>query len=257
MLITDAVERGEAARNPVRELRSARTRGREDKAERRRKGKLRVGEHIPSPDEVAAILASINDLSPRTRALVTLSVSTGLRSSELRGLSWRAVDFRNKELRVTQRCDRYGVLGRPKSETSERTLPIPPITLATLREWKLQCPKSEAGFVFVTPNGKPMHKTEALDGIHRAQRRAKVAGADGRPKYNLKAFRHFYASWLINPKSAGGLGLSLKLVSERMGHSTVALTANIYAHLFPRGDDHAELAAAEASLFARRDMDAT
>ena len=64
----------------------------------------------------------------------------------------------------------------------------------------------------------------------------------------LHALRHFYASWCINRTADGGLGLPLKVVQERMGHSSVTLTADVYGHLFPRGDDADELAAAERSL---------
>ena len=46
----------------------------------------------------------------------------------------------------------------------------------------------------------------------------------------------------------GGLELPLKVVQARMGHSTIQLTADCYGHLFPRGDDSAELAAAESFL---------
>jgi integrase len=47
------------------------------------------------------------------------------------------------------------------------------------------------------------------------------------------------------PKSASG-----KVVQHRLGHSTIQMTADIYGHLFPSGDDGAELAAAEKLLLA-------
>ena len=75
--------------------------------------------------------------------------------------------------------------------------------------------------------------------------------SDGRAKYTgLHAFRHFYASWCINRRADGGLELPGKVVQERLGHSSIMLTMDVYGHLFPRGDDSAELAAAEGSLFA-------
>ena len=48
----------------------------------------------------------------------------------------------------------------------------------------------------------------------------------------------------------GGLGLPPKVVQERMGHSSITMTMDVYGHLFPRGDDAEELAAAEAALLA-------
>jgi integrase len=64
----------------------------------------------------------------------------------------------------------------------------------------------------------------------------------------LHATRHFFASWCINRKADGGLELPGKVVQERLGHSTVGMTMDTYGHLFPRGDDAAELAAAERLL---------
>jgi hypothetical protein len=46
----------------------------------------------------------------------------------------------------------------------------------------------------------------------------------------------------------GGLGLTPKLVQERLGRSTIGMTLDVYGHLFPRGDDGSELAATEKSL---------
>src|SRR6516165_1102901 len=66
----------------------------------------------------------------------------------------------------------------------------------------------------------------------------------------LHSLRHFYASWCINRVEDGGLGLPIKMVRERMGHSTLAMTADRYGHLFPSGDDGAELAKAEKLFFS-------
>ena len=59
------------------------------------------------------------------------------------------------------------------------------------------------------------------------------------------SLRHFYASWCINRRVDGGLELPLKLVQARLGHASIQMTADTYGHLFPRGDDGSELAAAE------------
>ena len=81
-----------------------------------------------------------------------------------------------------------------------------------------------------------------------------VVGEDGKPIYSAKytglhALRHFFASWCINRKADGGPELPAKVVQERLGHSTIVMTLDRYGHLFPRGDDAAELAAAETSLW--------
>jgi integrase len=82
-LIADAQERGQVARNVVRELRSGRRRGVERRADRRQKGKLKLGEHIPTPEEMSRFLAA---LEGRWRPILLTAVfPTGLRASELRG----------------------------------------------------------------------------------------------------------------------------------------------------------------------------
>ena len=70
------------------------------------------------------------------------------------------------------------------------------------------------------------------------------------PLLTWMGLRHWYASWCINRRADGGLELPLKNVQERLGHATVVLTSDRYGHLFPRGDDGAEMAAAERLLLA-------
>ena len=245
MLLADSQERGFVNRNVVRELR----RGKERKAERRRKGKLKIGVDIPTPDEIRAVIAR---LQGRWRPLLLTAIFCGLRASELRGLRWQDVDFEARELHVRQRADRYNAIGRPKSEAGERTVPIPPPVLNALREWKLACPKGGLDLVYPNGAGKiEAHGNIINRGLIPVQIAAGVVGADGKAKYTgLHALRHFYASWCINRKADGGLELPAKVVQERLGHSSIAMTMDTYGHLFPRGDDTAELATAAAHLFA-------
>jgi integrase len=78
---------------------------------------------------------------------------------------------------------------------------------------------------------------------------AGVVTKAGKAKYSgLHALRHFYASWCINRRVDGGLELPLKVVQARLGHGSIQMTADHYGHLFPRGDDGAELAAAERAF---------
>ena len=78
---------------------------------------------------------------------------------------------------------------------------------------------------------------------------------DGKPivaaKYGWHSLRHFYASWCINRRVDAGLELPLKVVQARLGHAAITMTADRYGHLFPRGDDGAELAAAEKAIVLR------
>jgi integrase len=66
--------------------------------------------------------------------------------------------------------------------------------------------------------------------------------------YGLHSLRHFFASWCINRKVDGGLELPPKVVQARLGHSSIAVTMDVYGHLFPRADDAAALTAAARFL---------
>jgi integrase len=254
-LIADAQERGLVMVNAVRGLRRSR-RGKEERREQREKAKLRVGIDIPTPEEIKRIIAHLT----RHRPLLLTAIFTGLRASELRGLRWEDVDLKKGELHVRQRADRFGVIGRLKSGRSERIIPLPPMLVSELRAWKLACPKGELGLAFPTSRGTvAIYQNILTRGFFPAQIAAGVVTNGGRQKYTgLHSLRHFFASWCINRKADGGLELPMKVVQERLGHSTITLTADRYSHLFPRGDDGGELAAAEALLRMNpRDINAT
>ncbi|UIK05036.1 tyrosine-type recombinase/integrase [Neorhizobium galegae] len=270
-LIADAQERGLVARNIVRDLKGRRGSG-EKRQERRQKGRLKVGVDIPTREEAKAL---VGVLQGRHRPLFLTAIFCGLRSSELRGLRWQDVDFGKNEIRVHQRADRYNDIGKPKSIAGERSLPAPPMAMNALKQWKLVCPKRDTGkkdgagekikvldLVFPTGAGNVETLNNFLRrGLHPAWIAAGVTvdtgevDKKGKPildaKYKgLHALRHFYASWCINRRKDGGLELPPKVVQERLGHSTIAMTMDVYGHLFPRGDDAEEMAEAERAFLA-------
>jgi integrase len=133
--------------------------------------------------------------------------------------------------------------------SSTRTIPLPPELAAALKAWKLACPISDADLVFPTARGQTQHHANTLRGLASVFRKAGVLDrTSGKPKYALHAFRHFFASWCINPKARGGRELPPKEAQRLLGHSSVVMTLDIYGHLFPGGGDRAELAAASSLL---------
>ncbi len=272
-LLADALERGLVGRNVVREKSRARQKGKDARLERRHKGKLKVGVDIPTREEIKALVPF---LEGRWRPLLLTAIFAGLRASELRGLRWSDVDLDRREIHVRQRADRFNDIGRPKSEAGERTVPIPPMVANALREWRLSYSRpivgrDEAGSPIredarpehlVFPNGLgkvESHANIVNRGLLPPQLAAGIcdptgeADKDGNPvmkaRYTgMHAMRHFYASWCINRPVDGGLGLPPKVVQERLGHSSIVMTMDVYGHLFPRGDDADEMAAAERSL---------
>ena len=256
-ILDEAQERGLIHRNTARD--GSKRRKRKGAKSSKRGKQLRVGVDIPTPEEIKLILA--NAESPKERALLAAACFCGPRASELRGLPWdEGVDFRHGELHIVQRADRYNKLGPPKTDASQRTIPMPQVVMAALEEWKLSCPKGALGLVFPNADGKVdylifvvqklLWPAEIAAGLTKT-----VSGKNGkdiiRPKYTgLHALRHFFASWCINEKKSGGRELPAKRVQTYMGHSDIAVTMDTYGHLFPRGDDAAEMDAAVKALMA-------
>jgi integrase len=216
-----------------------------------RKHRLEVGRDLPSVDEVRRLVETAKKIDDKGKreTLLLCATLTGLRASELRGLRWSDIDLKiDGELHVRQRADRFGEIGMPKSKAGVRSIPIPPELLSALKRWKLACPKGDADLVFPSRSGRINHHKNLVRYLTPIMQGAHVVGKDGEPKYGLHSFRHFYASWLINPKSRGGRELPAKVAQTLLGHSSITMTLDRYGHLFPRGDDRAELASASAAL---------
>ncbi len=219
-LIATAQDNGKVSRNVVREMTGRRKRG-------TKRHKKRV--EIPTKDEIRSML---NEAEGHWRPLIVTAIFTGFRASELRGLSWEHVDFDNKVIHVRQRADRWNEIGTPKSEAGTRDVPIPPMVVNTLKEWKLACPEGPLDLVF--PNGRG--NIENLGNIHRRgfgalQIACGIVKDDGTPKYGIHALRHAAASLFIEQ------GLTAKRVQVIMGHSSIQMTFDTYGHLFPSPDD--------------------
>jgi len=118
-----------------------------------------------------------------------------------------------------------------------------------LKEWRIACPKGEADLVFPDSEGNPVHHEIMLRLLGAIQQRAGVVDKAGKPKYGLHAFRHFFASWCINPRPHGR-ELAAKVAQALLGHSSITMTLDLYGHLFPRNDDPAELAKSVSTLLA-------
>jgi integrase len=216
------------------------------KANPRDKKKLEIGVDIPTAEEIKAIITAAG----KSRPLLLTAIFAGLRASELRSLRWSDVDLKHGTLHVRQRADRYGTIGKPKSKAGQRSVQLAPQVVNELRKWKLQSPKGVHGLVFPTPSGDAVAlHNNVVRAFTAAVRAAGVLKGD-KPKYTgLHALRHFYASWCINPKERGGLGLPAKVVQELLGHSSIAMTMDTYGHLFPASDDvYERLAEAAGAL---------
>ncbi len=226
--------------------------------------KLAVGRDIPTKAEVSAILEAATD---RWRPLLVTAVFTGMRASELRGLTWDDVDFDQKVIHVRQRADQWNTIGSPKSEAGHRVIPMSPMVVNVLREWRLACPRigqtddqpGRLWLVFPNGRGKPESHSNIINRgfdpiqvkvgvcVPKLEDDKPVLNEDGTPvmvaKYSPHALRHFFASWAIEQ------GFTPKRLQALMGHSSIQMTFDTYGHLFPSPeDDHAKFAAGELAV---------
>lgn len=219
---------------------------------------------MPTKDEFNSIL---KHTPADWRAFILTDAFAGLRSSELRGLPWSDVDFTNSMLHVTQRADRWGKIGFPKSEAGTREVEVPPAVIKALREWKVRCPKGELGLVFPNGAGRVESHSNIMNRyfyvaqiaanvtknvVLRDRNRKPVLDGSGRTqlilraKYGLHAIRHFCASLWIEA------GFSPKKVQVLMGHKSIVQTFDIYGHLFERRDrDHAKVLEIQRSVLGK------
>jgi integrase len=135
-------------------------------------------------------------------------------------------------------------MGRPKSAAGERTVPMAPIVVSTLREWRIACPRGALGLVFPSGAGNvERHANVVTRGFNPAQREAGVVDVDGKPRYGFHSLRHFCASIWIEQS------FSPKRLQAMLGHASITMTYDTYGHLFPSlEDDHAKLAAAQLAV---------
>jgi integrase len=184
-----------------------------------------------------------------------LAILTGLRRSEIAGLRWVNVDLDSKTskiLRVVetlQRVDGHGlVTGTPKSDRSRRVIALSPRAVSLLRsvrakqsEQRLKAGKAwneSGGYVFTDAVGSP------LDSGRVSKEFRRVANSIGSRGVTLHSLRHAHASLLISK------GTHIKVVSERLGHTSTSFTLDTYAHLLP-GMQEAAAEAIDAALAVR------
>ncbi len=243
-----AVKTGALARNPTDHVKPP-TRAREGQAA---PGKAM---RAMSKEEAAKFLEAARE--DRYRALWAVLLTGGLRPGEALGLLWQDVDLEGGKLHVRRALTRRGIEGwklvEPKTARGRRVVVLPGVTADALRahrrvqaEERLQAgAEYEAheggGFVFATPFGAP------LDGanVNRRHFRRVMAAAElgtwegegkrkrFRPAFRMYDLRHTCATLLLLA------GENPKIVSERLGHASIALTLDTYSHVLPSMQEEA------------------
>ena len=196
--------------------------------------------------QLAAFLSWAAEDGHQHAAAWAVLARTGMRRGEALALRWRDVDLDVGTVAVRRSVGVVRVKGEgatvaegPTKTGKPRVVDIGPATVAVLRAWRreratmaLQLVTADA-LVFATEEGAHLHPerfsrtfTEALA---RCRRELAGAGQEPPPVIRLHDLRHTHATLLLSA------GKPVKVVSERLGHSSAVVTMTVYAHVLPGG----------------------
>ena len=193
-------------------------------------------------------LTAISRYCPLWRLIAT----TGMRRGEALGLCWDDVDLTAGRLSVNRTLvqshdyasgDTGMSWGTPKTARGRRSISLDPDTVAALRAHRSAqlAERLRAGdtyasgdLVFCTSGGEPLHPKVASNLFRKA------VVHHGLPTLSIHGLRHTWATLALQA------GVHPKIVQERLGHSTIAITLDIYSHVNPAMD--AEAATTVAAL---------
>ena len=182
--------------------------------------------------DISLLLDALKEESLQFQVFVWLAITTGARLGELSALSWTDFNFEASTVRIERAAKTYSGQGvkieKTKTEDSERTITIPRFVFDILRLYRKEWTELRLSLgslwkaddlLFVTSNGK-LRYPEHNGGIFRRFIK----------RHNLKhltphGLRHTSTSLLI------AADVQMKVISGRLGHSTMATTADIYSHL--------------------------
>lgn len=233
----DAVRWGRLSRNPA------------DAADPPRGGQKSDGVQSWDAATLRQFLAASSASGDRLHALWVLLATTGMRRGEALGLRWSDVDLDAGRLRVVQTIIQVRskvTIGEPKTARGRRPIALDAGTVSVLREHRRRSLEErmlvgpdfeDRGFVFHYPDGACLKPDAVSATFERRVRRAEL------PPLSLKGLRHTWATMALER------GIHPRVVQERLGHSTIAITLGIYSHVAPTLHDEA------ASLIANLVLD--
>lgn len=186
--------------------------------------------------------------STRLEALYTLAITTGMREGELLALRWKDVNLDAGALHVVASLQRVGKgwqIGQPKTARSRRQVALSPLAVEALRAHRARQLAErmavadvwqDRGLVFCDEIGDQLSPIS----VTRTHYQGLLRRA-GLPRRRFHDLRHTAATLMFSQ------GVHPKVVSEMLGHATIAITLDIYSHALP--DMQREAAGAMDALF--------
>ncbi len=164
---------------------------------------------------------------------VMLASTTGLRRGEVLGLRWKDIDLDRGTLTVIQMLGQVRsrlYFKPPKTKAGRRTVTLPAITIEALRQHKVRqseerlrlgLGRDDSGLVFTRPDGQPVIPTSF------SRTFCEFVKNRGLPPISFHGLRHSHLTHLLRA------GVHPKVASARAGHSSTAITMDIYSHILP------------------------
>ncbi|EYD70863.1 tyrosine-type recombinase/integrase [Limimaricola hongkongensis] len=198
------------------------------------------GKVIPTKDEIRLII----DKAPAShRVMLITAIFTGMRISELRGLSWTGVDFDRRVICITQRADEFQQIGAPKSRAGRREIPMAPMVHDALLAWRNEVVEGELSLVFPNSKGNVQSYSNINNRVYRPMmRELGLVDEAGRPRFGFHSLRHAAASLFIEQ------GWNPKKIQTIIGHASITMTMDTYGHLFESADN-------DVALFEKMERD--
>lgn len=181
------------------------------------------------------------------RDLFRLALFTGMRNGELRGLLWSDVDFEKRVIHVRHTLLDNSTLDTPKTRTSLRDIPMLPQCYDLLKALRGNYRKKSGKVVKMNNNafvfsvkGKPITKGRIAAEIKNILDKMEADGVEF-PYFTLHTTRHTFATRCIES------GMAPQTLKAILGHSTLSMTMDLYAHVLP--DAKVEAMASVAGAF--------
>jgi integrase len=186
----------------------------------------------------APTTAAVFDAARERRLFIPLVLASlcGLRRGEITALRWRSVDLDRGQLAVvasTEQTDAGGIREKEAKSGRARTVALPSLVIEELRRWRL-AQATEALKLGVRPD-EGWHIVTQADGSPLQPRSLTHTVSSFLKAYGvtLHGLRHSHASHLL------ASNVHPKIVQERFGHSSIAITMDIYSHLMPNVQESA------------------
>ncbi|WP_339063632.1 tyrosine-type recombinase/integrase [Tepidibacillus marianensis] len=201
----------------------------------------------PRPQKIEMVTLNKEEVSKLIEAakgsplfpIIFTAIYTGMRRGEILALRWKDININNKMISVRQTLQAVkgkGLIFKEPKSGKERTVSIPDSLIEQLKKQKIKQREnklllgqiySDQDLVFAQKNGSPFQPSEVTRGFN------KIIKESGITKVRFHDLRHTHATLLLEE------GIHPKIVSERLGHSSINITLDTYSHVLPNIQEEA------------------